>query len=191
MGAPGSSTTIYSIPKRRRKRFRALTGVDVLGAPRQGTAAKATARSAPQEAAESRPVEGRAGICLSSGSDIAVADDIGDRVAPLQRLHQQGKAVVLPSRIRSAVCSFEFNANGEVIAALPALPSRYPGVPGTPLAADELQQESVAADKKVRRHPKPPQFGVVRRVSLPEATGEKPLDVVAGEPSRRQADAVQ
>ena len=140
--------------------------------------------------ATARPVEVRAGIGLSPRRYVGVADDAADPVTRLERPRYGCEPLVLCVREGCFAGTFELDADGEVVAAGPAVPARLSGVPRALSARHELDQLAVAADEEVRRHVEIPDRRVVRMRGGVEPVGEKFDDARAAKFSRRQADRV-
>ena len=59
---------------------------------------------------ESQPIEVRPRVGLSSGSNVAVADDVGNRIASADPIHELGEHLVLSGREPPGVTPFQFDA---------------------------------------------------------------------------------
>jgi hypothetical protein len=80
-----------------------------------------------------------------------VADDVAYRKCPAKHADQPGEHRVLRGGVGGVIGPFELDADGEVVAAFPALPGGYSGVPGPLEAADKLDELAVAPDQEVCR----------------------------------------
>src|SRR5574341_442452 len=89
-------------------------------------------------------------IALSPRCDVAVPDDVADRVARFQRARETGEPSVLRGGKRRIVRALELDADGEIVAARAPSPTRVARVPCAAAARHELEKLSVAADQKVR-----------------------------------------
>lgn len=119
-----------------------------------------------------------------------MACDCRDRVTPTQDSNQGAQPSVLLGGERLVVAAFEFDANREVVAVFPTLPAGFSGVPGTQVAADELDDPAIAAQVKMGGYLQRRNFrkiGVDRRI---ESIAKKILDPVTAKFAGRQADAV-
>ncbi len=137
---------------------------------------------------ESRPVKQRAGISLSRRRDVAVRSDIGKRKDGLQRTHQASERVVLRRLERAVVSALKFHAYRKIIASAAAAPGGSTGMPRTAPDRHELDERAIAAHKKMRRNPQPPQSCEIRIGRLIQRIREEPLDRVAAELPGREAD---
>ena len=90
--------------------------------PSGGSRAAHGARGA-RQAVQARPVERGPGVGLAAGRDVAVADDVRDRIAAPRAPGPGARAsrIARPRRGSSSV-PFELDADREVVAALAALP---------------------------------------------------------------------
>lgn len=105
--------------------------------------------------------------------------------------NERPRSFVLRRRERLPIGAFEFDAHGEIVAALPPFPPGEAGMPGTALRRNEFDRFAVAPDEVVCRHAQPLERckgGMSGRI---EGVGEEPLDRIAAEDFRRQADRVQ
>jgi hypothetical protein len=108
----------------------------------------------------------------------------------LQVAQQQFQTGVLTMCEGDLVGAFDFDADREIVAALPAFEVRDPGMPRALLAGHELQQFAIAADQEVRRHAQLLELLktlVLRRI---EGVGEQAFDRVTAELARWQRNAV-
>src|SRR5512134_712335 len=129
-------------------------------------------------------------IAFPPGCDIAVADDIPDRVARLQRSRETGEPSVLRGSKPRIVRAFELNADGEIVAARAPLPARVARVPRAAAARHELEKLAVATDEKVRGYLSARDRCVVRMRGGIEPVGEELGDARPAELPRRQADVM-
>jgi hypothetical protein len=74
---------------------------------------------------------------------------VGDGVAKRQVLAQTGKTLVLSSLKPFTLQTFQFYADGVVIAVPAAAVFGSAGMPGPVIAADELHQRAIASNVKV------------------------------------------
>src|SRR5215831_5707224 len=147
-------------------------------------------RARRSEAGEPCPVEGRSGIGLAAGCDVAVADEIRDWIGALKRPDEPREHRVLGRCIREIVGSLELDADREVVAALAALPRRDSGVPCAIVAPDELHELTVAPDQEMRGDAQIRDRGERRMRVRIEGIGEETRNRVAAECARRQRDSV-
>lgn len=145
---------------------------------------------ASRKPAVARPVERRAGVGLASRRDLAMADDIGDRVSGRNRLRQCTEIYVLGIFERLRVCAFDLYADRKIIAARAAAPRRFARVPCALGAGHELNNQAIAAHEKMRRHSTLGNRAEIRMRGGIETIRKKVDDPRPAEFSRRQADIV-
>src|SRR6185437_15987640 len=102
--------------------------------------------------AQALPFEPRAGIGLAAGRDVAVAGDVERAVTLGEGADERGQRAVLGLGVGDVVGALELDADGEVVAALAALPCRGARVPGALGARDVLNERAVAGDHEMRGH---------------------------------------
>jgi len=139
---------------------------------------------------KAQPVEVRARVGFSSRRDITVANDVANRIARADPVHQSGKHVILRGRKRPGVAPLQFDADRKIVAALAAAPARHARMPGAPTTFDELDQLAVAPDQEMGRDTQACDRPEIRMGIGIEPIGEERLDVRPAEPVRRQADCV-
>ena len=99
---------------------------------------------------KSRPIKARTGIRLAIGRNVLMARNIGQRVAPRERLCQNGKSCVLCIAKCFVIGTFEFDADGKIIAALSTLKFRHAGMPRAVERGNELDGAAVTPNQKMR-----------------------------------------
>ena len=143
-----------------------------------------------QHRAIARPVEIRAGIGFSPRRHVGMARNVADRVARPQRAREGGEPPVLGGSERHVTRAFQFDSNRKIVAARPAVPARFAGVPRAFCAWHKLDQLAVAPDEEVGGHFHARDRGVERMRRRIEAVGKVLEDAGAAERARRQADVV-
>lgn len=137
---------------------------------------------------EAKPVEMRAGIGLAPGRYIAVADDVGNRIAAADSFGKRRQHLVLHRHEPSLVAAFQFDADREIVAALPAAPNRRARVPGPAITGHELNQLAVTANQEMRRHAKMGNSGEIGMAGRIKPVRKQCLDGRPAESAWRQAD---
>lgn len=132
----------------------------------------------------------RSGIGFSAGCNVGMTDNRVERITSLQRVEQSRERDVLRILIVAAVVSLELYADGKIIASLSPPPAGSPCVPGARLARDELDDGTIAPDKKVCRNPLVSDAGEIFVCRWIQPVGEKLGNRIAGECSGGQADGV-
>jgi len=79
-----------------------------------------------------------------------VTGDEAQRIASARRLDQRDQAAILRARERSSTAALELDADGEVVAGVPAKQSRTARMPGPLLARNELHEFAMPAQQKMR-----------------------------------------
>src|SRR5574343_1585335 len=92
------------------------------------------------------PIKMRPGVGLAPRRDMAVAGDGSNRIARPQGIEQGPQGGILLGREGLAVRPFQFDADRVVVAVGSLAPARLPGMPGAPVAANELDDPAVAPD---------------------------------------------
>ena len=88
------------------------------------------------------------------------------------------------------VAAFKFDADGEIVAARPALPTGQPCVPGALQTGYELDDMPVATDVEMRRHATFRDGLIIRVGGAVQRVGEQSLHAIPAEFVRRQTDVV-
>ena len=127
---------------------------------------------------------------FSAGRKVLMTGQVRDRVMQKQRSTDAAQGLVLCSFKQPAFQTFEFYADGVVVAVAPAAITGLASVPSPIIAADELPQCARPGDKKMRGHLQPPQALEIR-VRIPfQLIGKEPLHIVVAKLARWQADRV-
>jgi hypothetical protein len=120
-----------------------------------------------------------------------MAGDGANRIGGDDGAEQRPERPVLRRRKGLVGQTFEFDADGKVVAIGAPLPAGDAGMPGARRGADELQQPAVAAQEEMRRNAEPGERGEFRVRRRIETVGEQGFDFRPAIVSSRQADAVQ
>lgn len=107
-----------------------------------------------------------------------------------ERTKNPDEARVLRIRVRRLIRPLEFDAYGEVVAAVTARPPRGTGMPGAPIEGHELHTRARAMDEHMRRDTNTTQGVVFGCGCKIESIAEQGLDMVGTKPAGRQTDAV-
>jgi len=140
--------------------------------------------------AQAHPVERGARIGLSPGRNIAVADDIGDRIARKERSAQARERLVLSLGEGNVLGPFKFDSDGKVVAVFTSGVARLACMPCALAAWHELHDLAVAPDQEMRGHPKSPQGFEIGVGSAIETVGEQANHRLPTELARRKTDGV-
>ena len=119
-----------------------------------------------------------------------MAGDRGNRIALTQGVDQAPQRGVLGVGEGLLVAAFEFDADRIVVAVVASAPRGPAGMPGAPVAGDELDDATGATDVEMRRHLQPGDLGEIWMGHRIEPVEEEVLDPVAAEFAGRQADVV-
>jgi hypothetical protein len=139
------------------------------------------------------PVECWTWIGLASWRNVAVSGDPGGRQAGVgltERSNAPGERQVLSRLIRQGVGALEFNAYRKIIAGGPAFKAGLACVPGPIVEFYILRQAPVAGDHQMRGDAQGADFGEVRVHIHRQPVREQPIDPLAAEFPRRQANPV-
>ncbi len=79
-----------------------------------------------------------------------MSGDVLNGVVIAQASGQSEQCGILRISERCGVAAFEFDADGEIVAAFTVLPVRDTGVPGAVVARHKLNQTAVTADEEMR-----------------------------------------
>jgi hypothetical protein len=139
---------------------------------------------------EACPIECRARIGFSARGDILVTGEVGDRVTAAQRPGESGQDTILGSLVVQRVGAFQLDADGEIVALLPAPPRRSAGMPRPAFAGYKLRQRAVAPDQEMRGNPQLPDRGEVGMRAGVETVGEQLRDRSPPELTRRQGNVM-
>jgi hypothetical protein len=137
-----------------------------------------------------QPIKVRPWICLAARSDIGVADNIFNGKVLLQKADQMRQTLVLAIGKYLLVTTFQFNPQGEIVAAHASTPVRCTGMPGASADRHELHDLAITPDKKVRGNFQFMDGTIVRMLGGIKAIGEKTLDAITAELTGRQADGM-
>ena len=107
-----------------------------------------------------------------------------------ERSKNADEACVLRIRVRHLICPLEFDAYGEVVAALTAGPPRGTGMPGAPVEGHELHTGARTVDEYMRRDTNTTQRVVFGCEGKIESIAEQGLDMVRTKTAGRQAYAM-
>lgn len=113
---------------------------------------------------------------------------IRKREEVLQRARQERERFVLRGLERAVVRPLELYAHRKIIASAPAAPGGSARVPRAAPDRNELHETAIAAHKKMRGNPQPPQSGEIRIGRLIQPVRKEPLDRIAAEPPGGKAD---
>ena len=91
----------------------------------------------------------RTGIRFTTWGNVGMADDVGNRIAPLNGGNEGSQTLVLGGLERQRIAALQLDAYGKVIATFALAPPRRTGVPGAPLAGHELHHGAIAPDEKM------------------------------------------
>src|SRR5512139_459416 len=97
------------------------------------------------------PVEVGTGIGLAPGRHVAVTGDRRDRIASPEGIEQAPQHMILLPGEGLVVAAFELDPDRPVVAVGAPLPGRLPGVPGPPVASDQLDDFTATADDEMGR----------------------------------------
>ena len=136
------------------------------------------------------PVKLRAGIGLARRRDIAMPDDLRNRIALRQRPRECREAPVLGRRERRLFIALDLYADREIVATWSPLPTRLSRVPRALRARHELDDCTVAAHQEMRRCLQTRDRRKERVCPRVEPVGKKFLDGPPAELTRRQADVM-
>ena len=133
-------------------------------------------------------------IPFATGGDILMTDDsiaFDGRVALHQCLAEPRRLSVLGSGEGLILITDHLDADGKIVAVLPALPTGLAGMPGALATGDVLRHTAPTVDEEVGGDPEAGKFGEVRMGSAIESTEEKIVDGFSIELAGRQADSMQ
>lgn len=143
-----------------------------------------------QHCAIAFPIEMRPRIGFAPRSDVAMTDYVFDRIMRPQRARQHGEDFILSIREWRVIRAFHLDPDRVVVAAEPAFPAGYAGVPRALGARHELYGLAITPDQKVRGNPDLTEGGVIGMGARIEPVGEKRFDPRTPEFPGRQADRV-
>ena len=139
------------------------------------------------------PIEVRAGVGLASWRDFAVTHHraaVDARIASNQGVENVRENAVLAVRVAGVVGSFEFDADGKVVAAGAAPPARDAGVPRAAIKGNELRDAAAATHEEVGGDADPREVGQASIAGAVQGVAKQPRDRAGAEFARRQRNAV-
>lgn len=142
---------------------------------------------------QARPVKMRSWIGLAAGRDIAVADDalrVQGRESLEQGIANAAQYLVLYKLIQTIIAAFQFDADGEIVAAFATLETGFPGMPGAAIEGNILHHFAVAADQYMRRYLQFGDFLKIRMSGGIKGIAKQGIDPRSAEFARWQADTV-
>ena len=139
-----------------------------------------------------RPVKVRTRVRLAPprARNVAVAHAIGDRIRRAQGHGKSRQNSILRFLERQVVGAFKFDADREIVTAMPVTPLGFACMPGAVCARHELDQFAITADKKVRRDTPTGNITKVRVSVRIKAVGKQLGDFRSAKRSRRKADVM-
>ncbi len=117
--------------------------------------------------------------------------DMGNRVTLKDGATQATQLCVLGVLEGIAFESFEFNANGIIVAIISSAVTGNAGMPSTVIATDKLQEFTGAEDEKMRRYLDAPDALEIRVLVPIKLIGKQVLYMVSAILARWQADRMQ
>jgi len=139
------------------------------------------------------PVEGRAGITLATGGDIAMADDgVGaqQRIGRQQRPGHRDQPLILGLTVGEVIGALQLDPDGEIVAGGSPPKAGAARMPGPPIEGDELGQAPITLDQQVGGDLQPLNRGEKGVAPGLQPVGEQLRDMAATKLARGQADVV-
>lgn len=139
---------------------------------------------------KSCPIEKRARITFASRRNVRMPGNVTSWISPSQTPQQllQRRVLALVERLR--VTSFQFDSKRKIVATFAPAPFRHSSVPSAAICRYELNQLTVTADEKMRRHPQMIDTRIVRVRRRVEPVREKLDHAGSSKLIWRQADSV-
>lgn len=98
---------------------------------------------------EELPIKSFPGVGFTPWGDMLMPGDFESLIMMLKSIKEQSEGVILFGFVRDIIGAFEFDADGEVITVIFAVPCGITGVPSAFMAWDILKEHSVSVDKEV------------------------------------------
>lgn len=134
------------------------------------------------------PVKERSWVGLAPGRNIGMSCNRIDWFALANKTDQIVKDRILNCFKRKIIAAFKFDANRKIVTMRPAIPRRLSGMPCPMSARNELDQFTITANQKMRRHANSGnrlKIGVRARIKL---VCEQTDDTVSSKPRGRKTD---